>query len=219
MPFRSRESHVSPITVPTGRRFGGVSFTQNAGEMIGRDGCVRRRQNPRSRKCLNRIHSGVRGRRFFTARSVSQASRLSISACAILSRPKVGMVFQDFESQLFSTNVCARSRVCDGSKSAWTAPRWNRRILPALRGSRTARLRASRFRCRYPAAREAAPRDFASVLAFAPVGNRARRSRPPISIPRARAEVFDVDQKIARSGLEPDRNRARIRGAAEQQIA
>ena len=85
--------------------------------------------------------------------------------------------------------------------------------MPGARGGRAARLRASRSDVAV-GRREAAARDRVGAGA-APVGHRARRADHR-SRSRGQGGSLRADQKAARARLEPDRNRARVRGAARR---
>ncbi|HUO04620.1 MAG TPA: energy-coupling factor transporter ATPase [Candidatus Binataceae bacterium] len=80
----------------------GVRFAQATGQMIGVMGASGAGKSTLA-KCLNRIVPEFEGGEFRGAISIGGEPIGALRVCDVA--PKVGMVFQDFEAQLFSTNV------------------------------------------------------------------------------------------------------------------
>jgi energy-coupling factor transporter ATP-binding protein EcfA2 len=79
-----------------------VSFTVAAGEMVGVMGASGAGKSTLA-KCLNRIVPEFEGGAFTGVVRIGGRSLDGARVCEVA--PRVGMVFQDFEAQLFSTNV------------------------------------------------------------------------------------------------------------------
>jgi len=81
---------------------GGINFTVAAGEMVGVMGASGAGKSTLA-KCLNRIVPEFEGGAFTGVVRIGGRSLDGARVCEVA--PRVGMVFQDFEAQLFSTNV------------------------------------------------------------------------------------------------------------------
>jgi energy-coupling factor transport system ATP-binding protein len=79
-----------------------VSFSIGAGEMVGVMGASGAGKSTLA-KCLNRIVPEFEGGTFAGAVRIGGCSLDGVRVCEVA--PRLGMVFQDFEAQLFSTNV------------------------------------------------------------------------------------------------------------------
>ena len=81
---------------------GRINFTAAAGEMVGVMGASGAGKSTLA-KCLNRIVPEFEGGAFTGVVRIGGRSLDGARVCEVA--PRVGMVFQDFEAQLFSTNV------------------------------------------------------------------------------------------------------------------
>jgi len=106
----------------------GVSFAQSAGEMIGVMGASGAGKSTLA-KCLNRIVPEFEDGDFRGSILINGERLAHLRVCEVA--PKVGMVFQDFESQLFSTNVAHEVAFAMEQVGMGRAD-MNRRIAPAL---------------------------------------------------------------------------------------
>ena len=126
--------------------------------------------------------------------------------------PRVGMVFQDFEAQLFSTNV-AHEVAFAMEQVGMDRAEMDRRIRPALEA---VGLRG--FEHRDPTSLSGGEKQrlaIASVLALRP--SVIVLDEPTTDLdPEGRAEVFALIAKLRAARPEPDRDRARGRGAARR---
>jgi energy-coupling factor transport system ATP-binding protein len=176
------------------RALDGVRLKQSAGEMVGVMGASGAGKSTLA-KCLNRIVPEFEDGDF-TGVILIQGERLAgLRVCEVA--PKVGMVFQDFESQLFSTNVAhevafAMEQV--GMKRA----EMNRRIGPALEA---VGLRG--FEHRDPTSLSGGEKQrlaIASVLALRP--SIIVLDEPTTDLdPEGRAEVFALIRSLREQGL------------------
>ena len=171
-----------------------VSFTQNAGEMIGIMGASGAGKSTLA-KCLNRIVPEFEDGDFHGAIRIAGESIEVLRVCDVA--PKVGMVFQDFESQLFSTNV-AHEVAFAMEQVGMDRAEMDRRILPALEA---VGLRG--FEHRDPMSLSGGEKQrlaIASVLALRP--SVIVLDEPTTDLdPEGRAEVFELIKKLRGQGL------------------
>ncbi len=167
---------------------------QAAGEMIGVMGASGAGKSTLA-KCLNRIVPEFEDGDFHGAIRIAGESLEHLRVCDVA--PKVGMVFQDFESQLFSTNVAhevafAMEQV--GMERAAMASR----IIPALEA---VGLRG--FEHRDPMSLSGGEKQrlaIASVLALRP--SVIVLDEPTTDLdPEGRAEVFELIRRLRAQGL------------------
>ncbi len=172
----------------------GVSFSQNAGEMIGVMGASGAGKSTLA-KCLNRIIPEFEDGDFRGAILIAGESLEVLRVCNVA--PKVGMVFQDFESQLFSTNV-AHEVAFAMEQTGMDRAEMDRRILPALEA---VGLRG--FEHRDPMSLSGGEKQrlaIASVLALRP--SVIVLDEPTTDLdPEGRAEVFELIKKLRAQGL------------------
>jgi cobalt transport protein ATP-binding subunit len=172
----------------------GVSFIQNAGEMIGVMGASGAGKSTLA-KCLNRIVPEFEDGDFHGAIRIAGESLEVLRVCDLA--PKVGMVFQDFESQLFSTNV-AHEVAFAMEQVGMDRAEMDRRILPALEA---VGLRG--FEHRDPMSLSGGEKQrlaIASVLALRP--SVIVLDEPTTDLdPEGRAEVFELIKKLRGQGL------------------
>jgi energy-coupling factor transport system ATP-binding protein len=172
----------------------GVSFVQNAGEMIGVMGASGAGKSTLA-KCLNRIVPEFEDGDFHGAIRIAGESLEVLRVCDLA--PKVGMVFQDFESQLFSTNV-AHEVAFAMEQVGMDRAEMDRRILPALEA---VGLRG--FEHRDPMSLSGGEKQrlaIASVLALRP--SVIVLDEPTTDLdPEGRAEVFELIKKLRGQGL------------------
>jgi cobalt transport protein ATP-binding subunit len=171
-----------------------VSLVQNAGEMIGVMGASGAGKSTLA-KCLNRIVPEFEDGDFRGAISIAGESLEHLRVCEVA--PKVGMVFQDFESQLFSTNV-AHEVAFAMEQVGMDRAEMDRRILPALEA---VGLRG--FEHRDPMSLSGGEKQrlaIASVLALRP--SVIVLDEPTTDLdPEGRAEVFALIRKLREQGL------------------
>jgi cobalt transport protein ATP-binding subunit len=171
-----------------------VSFTQNAGEMIGVMGASGAGKSTLA-KCLNRIIPEFEDGEFHGAIRIAGESIDVLRVCDVA--PKVGMVFQDFESQLFSTNV-AHEVAFAMEQVGMERAEMDRRIMPALEA---VGLRG--FEHRDPMSLSGGEKQrlaIASVLALRP--SVIVLDEPTTDLdPEGRAEVFELIKKLRAQGL------------------
>ncbi len=171
-----------------------VSFVQNAGEMIGVMGASGAGKSTLA-KCLNRIVPEFEDGDFHGAIRIAGESLEHLRVCEVA--PKVGMVFQDFESQLFSTNV-AHEVAFAMEQVGMDRAEMDRRILPALEA---VGLRG--FEHRDPMSLSGGEKQrlaIASVLALRP--SVIVLDEPTTDLdPEGRAEVFALIRKLREQGL------------------
>jgi cobalt transport protein ATP-binding subunit len=172
----------------------GVSFAQAAGEMIGVMGASGAGKSTLA-KCLNRIIPEFEDGDFHGAIRVAGEPPEHLRVCDVA--PKVGMVFQDFESQLFSTNV-AHEIAFAMEQVGMERAEMDRRIMPALEA---VGLRG--FEHRDPMSLSGGEKQrlaIASVLALRP--SVIVLDEPTTDLdPEGRAEVFDLIAKLRAQGL------------------
>jgi energy-coupling factor transport system ATP-binding protein len=172
----------------------GVSFAQAAGEMIGVMGASGAGKSTLA-KCLNRIVPEFEDGEFHGAIRIAGESIELLRVCDVA--PKVGMVFQDFESQLFSTNV-AHEVAFAMEQVGMDRAEMDRRIMPALEA---VGLRG--FEHRDPMSLSGGEKQrlaIASVLALRP--SLIVLDEPTTDLdPEGRAEVFELIKKLRAQGL------------------
>jgi len=171
-----------------------VTFTQNAGEMIGVMGASGAGKSTLA-KCLNRIVPEFEDGDFCGAIRIAGEPLEQLRVCDVA--PKVGMVFQDFESQLFSTNV-AHEVAFAMEQVGMDRAEMDRRIMPALEA---VGLRG--FEHRDPMSLSGGEKQrlaIASVLALRP--SVIVLDEPTTDLdPEGRAEVFELIKKLRAQGL------------------
>jgi cobalt transport protein ATP-binding subunit len=171
-----------------------VSFAQNAGEMIGVMGASGAGKSTLA-KCLNRIVPEFEDGDFHGAIRIAGEPLEHLRVCDVA--PKVGMVFQDFESQLFSTNV-AHEVAFAMEQVGMERAEMDRRIMPALDA---VGLRG--FEHRDPMSLSGGEKQrlaIASVLALRP--SVIVLDEPTTDLdPEGRAEVFELIKKLRAQGL------------------
>lgn len=172
----------------------GVSFAQSAGEMIGVMGASGAGKSTLA-KCLNRIVPEFEDGDFRGAILINGERLAHLRVCEVA--PKVGMVFQDFESQLFSTNV-AHEVAFAMEQVGMERADMNGRIAPALEA---VGLRG--FEHRDPTSLSGGEKQrlaIASVLALRP--GLIVLDEPTTDLdPQGRAEVFALIRKLRAQGL------------------
>lgn len=176
------------------RALSGVRLKQSAGEMVGVMGASGAGKSTLA-KCLNRIVPEFEDGDF-TGVILIQGERLAgLRVCEVA--PKVGMVFQDFESQLFSTNV-AHEVAFAMEQVGMKRVEMNRRIGPALEA---VGLRG--FEYRDPTSLSGGEKQrlaIASVLALRP--SIIVLDEPTTDLdPEGRADVFALIRSLRAQGL------------------
>ncbi len=171
-----------------------VSFAQSAGEMIGVMGASGAGKSTLA-KCLNRIVPKFEDGDFSGAILIGGEQLARLRVCEVA--PKVGMVFQDFESQLFSTNV-AHEVAFAMEQVGMDRADMNRRIAPALEA-----VGLKGFEHRDPTSLSGGEKQrlaIASVLALRP--RLIVLDEPTTDLdPEGRAEVFALIRKLREQGL------------------
>jgi energy-coupling factor transport system ATP-binding protein len=171
-----------------------VSFVQSAGEMIGVMGASGAGKSTLA-KCLNRIVPEFEDGEFHGTIRIAGEQLEHLRVCDVA--PKVGMVFQDFESQLFSTNV-AHEVAFAMEQVGMDRAEMDRRIMPALEA---VGLRG--FEHRDPMSLSGGEKQrlaIASVLALRP--SVIVLDEPTTDLdPEGRAEVFDLIARLRAQGL------------------
>ncbi|HSU89876.1 MAG TPA: ABC transporter ATP-binding protein, partial [Sporolactobacillaceae bacterium] len=172
----------------------GVSFAQSTGEMIGVMGASGAGKSTLA-KCLNRIVPEFEDGDFRGAILINGERLGHLRVCEVA--PKVGMVFQDFESQLFSTNV-AHEVAFAMEQVGMDRADMNRRIAPALEA-----VGLAGFEHRDPTSLSGGEKQrlaIASVLALRP--GLIVLDEPTTDLdPEGRAEVFALVRKLRAQGL------------------
>ncbi len=172
----------------------GVTFRQAAGQMIGVIGASGAGKSTLA-KCLNRIVPEFEGGEF---RGVVRVAGAALDARHVAElAATVGMVFQDFESQLFSTNV-AHEVAFAMEQVGMSRDEINARLWPALDA---VGLRG--FQSRDPTSLSGGEKQrlaIASVLALRP--SVIVLDEPTTDLdPEGRAEVFALIRKLREAGL------------------
>jgi energy-coupling factor transport system ATP-binding protein len=171
-----------------------VSFAQAAGETIGVMGASGAGKSTLA-KCLNRIVPEFEDGDFHGTITIAGEPLENLRVCDVA--PKVGMVFQDFESQLFSTNV-AHEVAFAMEQVGMDRAEMDRRIMPALEA---VGLRG--FEHRDPMSLSGGEKQrlaIASVLALRP--SIIVLDEPTTDLdPEGRAEVFELIAKLRAEGL------------------
>jgi energy-coupling factor transport system ATP-binding protein len=171
-----------------------VSFVQSAGEMIGVMGASGAGKSTLA-KCLNRIVPEFEDGEFHGTIRIAGEQLEHLRVCDVA--PKVGMVFQDFESQLFSTNV-AHEVAFAMEQVGMERAEMDRRIMPALEA---VGLRG--FEHRDPMSLSGGEKQrlaIASVLALRP--SVIVLDEPTTDLdPEGRAEVFELIARLRAQGL------------------
>ncbi len=171
-----------------------VSFVQAAGETIGVMGASGAGKSTLA-KCLNRIVPEFEDGDFHGAIRIAGEPLEHLRVCDLA--PKVGMVFQDFEAQLFSTNV-AHEVAFAMEQVGMERAEMDRRIMPALEA---VGLRG--FEHRDPMSLSGGEKQrlaIASVLALRP--SVIVLDEPTTDLdPEGRAEVFELIAKLRAQGL------------------
>jgi len=172
----------------------GVSLSVGHGRMIGVMGASGAGKSTLA-KCLNRIVPGFEGGEFAGVVRVGGHALDGVRVSEVA--PRVGMVFQDFESQLFSTNVAhevAFAMEQAGMSRAEMAPR----IAPALEA-----VGLAGFESRDPTSLSGGEKQrlaIASVLALRPA--LIVLDEPTTDLdPEGRAEVFALIRRLRESGM------------------
>ncbi len=172
----------------------GVRFSQRAGEMVGVMGAAGTGKSSLAR-CLNAIIPGFEHGRFEGLVRIHGRAVNGSRVCEMA--PAVGMVFQDFEAQLFSTNVA--HEVAFAMEQVGLAPHEIRaRLGPAL-----AAVGLAGFEDRDPTSLSGGEKQrlaIASVLAVQP--SVIVLDEPTTDLdPEGRAEVFELIRKLRDRGL------------------
>ena len=167
---------------------------QSAGEMIGVMGASGAGKSTLA-KCLNRIIPEFEDGDFRGTIRIAGEPLEHLRVCDVA--PKVGMVFQDFESQLFSTNV-AHEVAFAMEQVGMDRAEMDRRIIPALEA---VGLRG--FEHRDPMSLSGGEKQrlaIASVLALRP--SVIVLDEPTTDLdPEGRAEVFELIARLRAQGL------------------
>ncbi len=171
-----------------------VSFAQSAGQMIGVMGASGAGKSTLA-KCLNRIVPEFEGGDF---RGVVRVGGAPLDGMRVADvAPKVGMVFQDFESQLFSTNV-AHEVAFAMEQVGMSRQEINARLWPALEA---VGLRG--FEHRDPTSLSGGEKQrlaIASVLALRP--SVIILDEPTSDLdPEGKTEVFALIRRLREQGL------------------
>jgi energy-coupling factor transport system ATP-binding protein len=179
----------------TGRpALAGVSLAVAAGEMIGVMGASGAGKSTLA-KCLNRIVPEFEGGTFAGVVRIGGRPLDGARVCEVA--PRVGMVFQDFEAQLFSTNV-AHEVAFVMEQIGMTRGEMVRRIQPAL-----AAVGLAGFEHRDPTSLSGGEKQrlaIASVLALSPAVIVLDEPTTDLD-PEGKAEVFALIRSLRRQGL------------------
>jgi energy-coupling factor transport system ATP-binding protein len=171
-----------------------ISFAVAAGEMVGVMGASGAGKSTLA-KCFNRIVPEFEGGVFVGIVRIGGRSLDGVRVCEVASR--VGMVFQDFEAQLFSTNVAhevafAMEQVGMGREEM------TRRIRPALEA-----VGLAGFEHRDPTSLSGGEKQrlaIASVLALRPAVIVLDEPTTDLD-PEGKAEVFALIRSLRKQGL------------------
>jgi energy-coupling factor transporter ATP-binding protein EcfA2 len=171
-----------------------LGFAQRAGQMIGIMGASGAGKSTLA-KCLNRIVPEFEGGDFRGAVMVAGRRLDGLRVCDIAA--EVGMVFQDFESQLFSTNV--EHEIAFAMEQVGMEPaEINARLRPALEA-----VGLGGFEHRDPMSLSGGEKQrlaIASVLALRPAVIVLDEPTTDLD-PEGRAEVFALIHKLRAQGL------------------
>ena len=171
-----------------------INFTAAAGEMVGVMGASGAGKSTLA-KCLNRIVPEFEGGAFTGVVRIGGRSLDGARVCEVA--PRVGMVFQDFEAQLFSTNV-AHEVAFAMEQIGMEREEMVRRIGPALEA-----VGLAGFEHRDPTSLSGGEKQrlaIASVLAL----------RPPVIVldepttdldPEGKAEIFALIRSLREQGF------------------
>ncbi|HVN64197.1 MAG TPA: energy-coupling factor transporter ATPase [Candidatus Binataceae bacterium] len=171
-----------------------VNFAESTGRMVGVMGASGAGKSTLA-KCLNRIIPEFEDGDLRGAIWVGGESLAALRVCDAAQR--VGMVFQDFEAQLFSTNV-AHEVAFAMEQAAMDRAEMNVRIAPALQA-----VGLSGFEHRDPTSLSGGEKQrlaIASVLALRP--SVIVLDEPATDLdPEGKREVFDLIRKLREDGL------------------
>ncbi len=171
-----------------------IGFRQAHGEMIGIMGASGAGKSTLA-KCLNRIIPEFEGGRFSGSVSIGGRALDGLRVCDVAA--EVGMVFQDFEAQLFSTNV-AHEVAFAMEQIGMDRATMNQRMTPALEA---VGLRG--FEHRDPTSLSGGEKQrlaIASVLALSP--RVIVLDEPTTDLdPEGKAEVFALISQLRERGL------------------
>ena len=173
---------------------GRVNFTAAAGEMVGVMGASGAGKSTLA-KCLNRIVPEFEGGAFTGLVRIGGRSLDGARVCEVA--PRVGMVFQDFEAQLFSTNV-AHEVAFAMEQIGMERGEMVRRIGPAL-----AAVGLAGFEHRDPTSLSGGEKQrlaIASVLALSP--SVIVLDEPTTDLdPEGKAEIFALIRSLREQGF------------------
>lgn len=173
---------------------GGVSFEIAAGEMVGVMGATGAGKSTLA-KCLNRIVPEFEGGAFAGVVRIGGRRLDGARVCEVAAR--VGMVFQDFEAQLFSTNV-AHEVAFAMEQVGMEREEMARRIRPALEA-----VGLGGFEHRDPASLSGGEKQrlaIASVLALRPA--LIVLDEPTTDLdPEGKAEIFELIGSLREQGI------------------
>jgi energy-coupling factor transport system ATP-binding protein len=173
---------------------GRVSFKFAAGEMVGVMGASGAGKSTLA-KCLNRIVPEFEGGAFAGVVRIGGRSLDGVRVCEVA--PRVGMVFQDFEAQLFSTNV-AHEVAFAMEQIGLERTEMVRRIRPALEA-----VGLAGFEHRDPTSLSGGEKQrlaIASVLALRPAVIVLDEPTTDLD-PEGKAEVFALIRSLREQGL------------------
>ncbi|HVA41359.1 MAG TPA: energy-coupling factor transporter ATPase [Candidatus Binataceae bacterium] len=173
---------------------GRVSFKVAAGEMVGVMGASGAGKSTLA-KCLNRIVPEFEGGAFAGVVRIGGRSLDGARVCEVA--PRVGMVFQDFEAQLFSTNV-AHEVAFAMEQVGMERGEMARRIRPALEA-----VGLGGFEHRDPTSLSGGEKQrlaIASVLALRPAVIVLDEPTTDLD-PEGKAEVFALIRRLREQGL------------------
>jgi energy-coupling factor transporter ATP-binding protein EcfA2 len=171
-----------------------IGFAVAAGEMIGVMGASGAGKSTLA-KCLNRIVPEFEGGAFAGVVRIGGRSLDGARVCEVA--PRVGMVFQDFEAQLFSTNV-AHEVAFAMEQTGMAREEMVRRIRPALEA-----VGLAGFEHRDPTSLSGGEKQrlaIASVLALRPAVIVLDEPTTDLD-PEGKAEVFALIRTLREQGL------------------
>jgi energy-coupling factor transport system ATP-binding protein len=173
---------------------GRINFTAAAGEMVGVMGASGAGKSTLA-KCLNRIVPEFEGGAFTGVVRIGGRSLDGARVCEVA--PRVGMVFQDFEAQLFSTNV-AHEVAFAMEQIGMEREEMVRRIGPALEA-----VGLAGFEHRDPTSLSGGEKQrlaIASVLALSP--SVIVLDEPTTDLdPEGKAEIFTLIRSLREQGF------------------